>query len=106
MILEVWCISLDDPILGKTFVAAMGNALNLDLSFSTEVDSQSAGDRYEAYDNMSTENGPTLLKTALKARVRLMLRSSRAKRVAKSTFASLRKTCQEVIRKRGAATRG
>ena len=49
---------------------------------------------------------PPLQKTALKARVRLMLRSRRAKRVAKSTFASLRKTCQEVIRKRGAATRG
>ena len=49
---------------------------------------------------------PPLQRTALKVRVRSLLRSSRAKAVAKSTFASLRKSCQEVLRKKGAATRG
>ena len=49
---------------------------------------------------------PPLQRTALKARVRSLIRSSRGKAVAKSIFASLRGSCQEVLRKKGAATRG
>jgi len=45
-------------------------------------------------------------KTALKQRVRALLRSAKAQSVARSCFKSLRKTCQEVLKKKGAATRG
>ena len=45
-------------------------------------------------------------KTALKQRVRALLRSAKAEEVAKNTFKNLRKTCQEVLKKKGAATRG
>ena len=45
-------------------------------------------------------------RTAYVARVRSLLRSQKAKAVAAAHVRSLRKTCREVIRKRGAATRG
>ena len=49
---------------------------------------------------------PAVQKTVLKERVRSLLRSVRAKRAAQNTFKSLRKTCKEVIEKRGASTWG
>ena len=45
-------------------------------------------------------------KTALKARVARVVRSERAKAVAKQCVLGLRKVCQEVHKKRGAASRG
>ena len=45
-------------------------------------------------------------RTALKARVRSAVASARAKRVAKNYAFGLRKVCEEVRRKKGAATRG
>ena len=48
---------------------------------------------------------PPIKKTALKARVRALLQTEGAKRVAINTFKTLRKTCAEVIEKRGAAAR-
>ena len=45
-------------------------------------------------------------RTALKARVRSVVASARAKRVAKNYAFGLRKVCEEVRRKKGAATRG
>lgn len=49
---------------------------------------------------------PPIQKVALKARVNALLKTRRAKRVAKNTVLSLRKTCKEVKLKRGAAARG
>jgi hypothetical protein len=45
-------------------------------------------------------------KAALKARVRNLLKTQKAKEVGKSFVLSLRKTCEEVKKKKGAATRG
>ena len=45
-------------------------------------------------------------RTALKARVRSVVAPARAKRVAKNYAFGLRKVCEEVRRKKGAATRG
>eukprot|EP00973_Karenia_brevis_P022431 3088420-Karenia_brevis.AAC.1 len=39
-------------------------------------------------------------------RVRALLKTQHAARVAKNTVRSCRKTCAEVVRKKGAATRG
>ena len=49
---------------------------------------------------------PPVQKTALKARLRALLSTQKAKRVAQSHVRSLRKTCEEVLRKRGAGTSG
>lgn len=49
---------------------------------------------------------PAVQRTALKARVRSLLRTVKAKDVAKKNLLSLRKTCREVVQKKGAATRG
>ena len=46
-----------------------------------------------------------IARAALKARVRSLVRSQHAKRVTKNYMWGLRKTCLEVIKKRGAATR-
>ena len=48
---------------------------------------------------------PALTKVAFKARVRALLRTQRAQKVAKAKFAALRRVCAEVVRKRGAASR-
>ena len=48
---------------------------------------------------------PPVQKTALKARVRALLRTVKARTVAKNNLESLRKTCREVVKKKGAATR-
>ena len=53
-----------------------------------------------------TAGRPPVMKSALKERVRRVLRSAKAKTTARNTVRSLRKTCQEVLRKGGAATRG
>lgn len=45
-------------------------------------------------------------KMAYKARIRSLARSAKAQRVAASCFLGLRKVCQEVVKKRGAASRG
>ena len=45
-------------------------------------------------------------RTALKARVRSLMASARAKRVAKNYAFGLRRVCDEVRSKKGAATRG
>ena len=45
-------------------------------------------------------------RTALKARVRSAVATERAKRVAKNYAFGLRKVCEEVRRKKGAASRG
>ena len=47
-----------------------------------------------------------LQRTAMKQRVRALLRTQRAKKVARKHFENLRKTCKEVVQKKGAATRG
>ena len=44
-------------------------------------------------------------KAAFKARVRSLVRTARAKRVSANIFKGLRKTCAEVLRKRGAGSR-
>jgi hypothetical protein len=49
---------------------------------------------------------PAIQRTALKARVQALLRTDKARTVAAATFKTLRKTCAEVIQKRGAAARG
>jgi hypothetical protein len=49
---------------------------------------------------------PPVQKTALKARVRALLRTVKARNVAKNHLQSLHKTCREVVKKKGAATRG
>ena len=49
---------------------------------------------------------PAVQKMALKQRVRRLCATQRAKAVAQATFLSLRKTCAEVKKKRGAASRG
>ena len=49
---------------------------------------------------------PAVQKTILKERVRRLLRSAKARSAAQHTFESLPKTCKEVIKKKGAATRG
>jgi len=48
---------------------------------------------------------PPIQKHALKARVRALLRTDRARAVARKTFATLRKSCEEVVAKGGAACR-
>ena len=48
---------------------------------------------------------PALGKTATKARLKALLQTKKAQLVAKNTFASLRKKCAEVIKKKGAAIR-
>ena len=45
-------------------------------------------------------------RTALKARVRCLMASQKAKSVTKNYVFGLRKVCEEVRRKRGAASRG
>ena len=45
-------------------------------------------------------------RTTLKARVRGRIRSQKAKQIAKNFLLSLHKTCEEVQKKRGAASRG
>ena len=49
---------------------------------------------------------PPVQKAALKARVRNLLCTKKAKLVAKNTVSSLRKTCREFALKKGAASRG
>ena len=49
---------------------------------------------------------PPISRTALKHRVRSLVRGAAARRVAKSYMLGLRSTCSEVSRKRGAASRG
>ena len=49
---------------------------------------------------------PPVMKAAMKERVRRLLGSAAAKTAARNTVRSLRKTCQEVLKKKGAATRG
>ena len=49
---------------------------------------------------------PPIQKLALKARVKALLKTRKARMVAKNTMLSLRKTCREVILKKGAASRG
>ena len=53
-----------------------------------------------------TAGRPPVMKSALKERVRRVLRSAKARTTARNTVRSLGKTCQEVLRKGGAATRG
>ena len=48
---------------------------------------------------------PPLGKTAYKARVKAVLRSKKAQAVAKAKFNRFKKVCQEVVRKKGAASR-
>ena len=45
-------------------------------------------------------------KTAYVARVRAVCRSEKAQQVAKNCARSLRKTCEEVIKKKGGGSRG
>ena len=54
--------------------------------------------------DMKAKRSP-VQKTALKARVRALLRTVKARTVAKNIFQSLHKTCREVVKKKGAATR-
>ncbi|CAK0848387.1 unnamed protein product, partial [Prorocentrum cordatum] len=49
---------------------------------------------------------PPVMRAALKERVRRLLGSAGAKTAARNTARSLGKTCQEVLKKKGAATRG
>ena len=49
---------------------------------------------------------PVLGKMAYRERLRRVVKSVKARTVAINTLASLRKTCKEVIKKKGAATRG
>ena len=49
---------------------------------------------------------PVLGKTAYRERVRRVLQTAKARKCAANTFASFRKTCREVIKKKGRATRG
>jgi hypothetical protein len=49
---------------------------------------------------------PPIEKSALKARVRALCQTVKAKTVARNIFKTLRKTCAEVALKRGAASRG
>lgn len=49
---------------------------------------------------------PVLGKTAYRERVRRGLKSAKARKAATNTVNSLKKTCREVIKKKGAATRG
>jgi hypothetical protein len=49
---------------------------------------------------------PPVARAALKLRARALLRTSLAKGVASRTFKSLLKTCAEVVKKGGAASRG
>ena len=49
---------------------------------------------------------PVLGKTAYRERVRRVMKSSKASRIAGRTLLSLRKSCLEVIKKKGAATKG
>ena len=51
-------------------------------------------------------NQPVLGKTAYRERVRRVMKSAKASRIAARTLQSLRKSCREVIKKKGAATRG
>ena len=44
-------------------------------------------------------------KTAYKQRVRAVLRSKKAQEVARAKFRNFKKVCQEVVRKKGAASR-
>ena len=53
-----------------------------------------------------TAGRPPARKAVLKQRVRRLLASARARTAARNTVKSLRKTCEEVVRKRGAAARG
>ena len=46
---------------------------------------------------------PALNKFGLKMSVRALLRTAKAKEVARNTWRTLRKKCQGVVRKRGAA---
>ena len=48
---------------------------------------------------------PAIQKMAFKARVRRLMETKKAKQVAKNKMLSLKKTRDEVIRKKGAATR-
>ena len=49
---------------------------------------------------------PVVGKTASRIRVKAILRSRKAQNVAKAKFNRLKKVCQEVFRKKGAASRG
>ena len=49
---------------------------------------------------------PPVQRTALQARVRSLLRTAKAKNMAKNHVQSLHNTCREVLKKKGAATRG
>ena len=51
------------------------------------------------------QGGPTLGKTAFKARLRAVCASAKAKRVASACVNNLHKVCKEVLRLKGAATR-
>ena len=48
---------------------------------------------------------PPMGKTAYKARVKAVLKSKKAQAVAKAKFHNLKKVCQEVVQKKGAASR-
>ena len=49
---------------------------------------------------------PPVQRTALQARVRSLLRAVKAKSMSKNHVQSLHKTCREVVKTKGAATRG
>ena len=55
---------------------------------------------------MQMKRRPALGKTAYKARLRAVLNSMSAQRTARNMSKSLFHTCQEVVRKRGAASSG
>ena len=49
---------------------------------------------------------PPVQKTIMKERVRRLLRSAKAKALAKSIFAGFRNKCKRVVKAKGAAIRG
>ena len=49
---------------------------------------------------------PVLGKMAYRQRVRRVMQSAKARNVAINTWGSFRKTCREVVKKKGKATRG
>ena len=54
----------------------------------------------------ATAKRPVLSKVQSRARVRRVLKSTKARNVAIETVKGLKKTCRELLKKRGAATRG
>ena len=106
-------ITIREDVFGNGFRVGVGAAFSVPYSPGIPVALYALGAPISArlHDRLSCDCAIARFRahaqrTALKARVRSAVASARAKRAAKNYAFGLRKVCEEVRRKKGAATRG